>query len=64
MWRRAGSVPAVPACPVCASQTGPPVLHGRDRLLALPGDFAVAECTGCGLALTQPRLEGDALARH
>lgn len=40
------------------------MLHGRDRLLALPGDFAVAECTGCGLALTQPRLEGDALARH
>ncbi|MEX2195797.1 MAG: class I SAM-dependent methyltransferase [Thermoleophilaceae bacterium] len=54
----------MPACPVCAASTGPPVLRGRDRLLDIPGDFSVAECTGCGLALTEPWLEGSALARH
>ena len=46
------------ACPVCSAATGPPVLRGRDRLLGVPGEFAVAECGGCGLALTQPRLDG------
>lgn len=52
------------ACPVCGSPAGPPLLRGRDRLLGVPGEFAVAGCTGCGLALTEPRLAGEALARH
>lgn len=54
----------VTACPACGAALGPPTLHGHDRLLSLPGEFAVAECSGCGLAVTVPRLSGDELSRH
>src|SRR3954451_20132587 len=55
---------AVPACPVCGAELGAETLRGRDRLLSLPGDFAVSECTNCGLGVTIPRLSGEALSRH
>lgn len=57
--------PAAPgSCPVCAAALGPVTLRGQDRLLALPGAFGVRECTRCGLGVTDPRLPGEALARH
>jgi SAM-dependent methyltransferase len=39
-------------------------LHARDRWFGINGSFDVRECPRCGIGVTHPRLEGDALARH
>lgn len=56
--------PAPHSCPVCDGRLGAPALRGNDRLLSLPGAFDVRECERCGLAVTDPRLSGQDLARH
>ena len=55
---------AVSDCPICASRLGPPILTGHDRVLPVPGEFAVRECSTCGLGVTEPRLDGKALGQH
>lgn len=37
------------------------MLTGRDRLHALPGEFAVVRCRGCGLVRTNPRPTLDSI---
>ena len=49
---------------MCESPLGPVVLRGRDRMTGVPGEFAVRECTGCGLGVTEPRLEGAEIAPY
>lgn len=51
-------------CPVCGGALGRVVLRSRDRIFALEGEFGVRECSSCRLAVTEPRLEGAALALH
>jgi SAM-dependent methyltransferase len=40
------------------------VLCGCDRWHGIDGVFAVVRCVACGLASTEPRLSGEALARY
>lgn len=40
------------------------VLRGRDRWHGIDGSFAVVRCRACGLASTEPRLDGAAIARY
>jgi SAM-dependent methyltransferase len=40
------------------------VLRGHDRWHGIDGEFTVAQCAACGLASTEPRLEGEAIARY
>jgi SAM-dependent methyltransferase len=40
------------------------VLTARDRWFGIAGEFELRECTHCRLAVTEPRLEGEALARY
>jgi SAM-dependent methyltransferase len=56
--------PVAESCPACGGALEPPAVVGCDRLLSLPGEFGVAECSRCGLAVTVPRLVGTQLARH
>jgi SAM-dependent methyltransferase len=51
-------------CPLCEGELGPVILRSNDRIYELDGEFGVRECHTCGLGVTDPRLEGAALARH
>lgn len=51
-------------CAVCGGRESSVVVRSRDRLLALPGEFAVRACEHCGLGETVPRLEGVGLQAH
>jgi SAM-dependent methyltransferase len=56
-------VAAAPACLACgASLDGAPRIHGRDRMLATPGEFDVAICRACASGTTLPLLQPDDLA--
>ena len=37
------------SCDFCGSHEVQPLFSGPDRLLGLPGEFAVVRCTRCGL---------------
>ncbi len=51
-------------CPLGCAAGDVPVLRGRDRLLGLPGEFAVVRCAGCGLMRTDPRPTQAAMAAY
>ena len=42
-------------CPLCGNVPASAVVQGTDLLHDLPGTFAVARCTSCGLLRTEPR---------
>lgn len=49
------------ACPLCSTPNDEPLLTGSDRLMGLPGEFAVVRCRGCNLARTSPRPTQDSI---
>lgn len=58
----APSVPDVPpdvehvaACALCGDRASTPLGPSRDRFHALPGEFALVRCAGCGLVRLSPR---------
>lgn len=42
-------------CPLCGASAGIVKWRGRDRLMGVPGDFTVEECTKCGFYYQNPR---------
>jgi 2-polyprenyl-3-methyl-5-hydroxy-6-metoxy-1,4-benzoquinol methylase len=53
---------AVP-CPLCDAPAVTPRAWLRDVALGVPGDFALARCTACGLWQQNPRVRADQLDR-
>lgn len=52
-------------CSICgAGLPETPQITGRDLLHAVPGEFAVHVCSGCGAGNTRPPLSAEQLARH
>ncbi len=43
------------SCDFCGSHEAQPLFSGPDRLLGLPGEFAVVRCKRCGLLRQNPR---------
>lgn len=52
------------SCPVCGAALEPRGPGGRDRLLGVPGRFAILVCAGCGLGVTSPDLSETQLEAH
>lgn len=48
-------------CPRCGAEASRRLLSGRDWLYGIPGEFYVAECTGCALWFQNPRPTLDTL---
>ena len=61
--REAQSEPSL-HCPACGGSLGAVVLRSFDRVFDLAGEFDVRECVACGIGVTEPRLDGEALARY
>lgn len=58
------AAPAGMSCPVCGAALEPRGPGGRDRLLGVPGRFAILVCAGCGLGVTSPDLSEAQLEAH
>jgi 2-polyprenyl-3-methyl-5-hydroxy-6-metoxy-1,4-benzoquinol methylase len=52
------------SCPLGCARDEARVLVGRDRLMGLPGEFAVVRCRGCGLLRTNPRPTPDLMREY
>lgn len=42
-------------CPLCGAQESRRLVEGKDRLMGVPGAFAIAECGKCSFLFTNPR---------
>jgi 2-polyprenyl-3-methyl-5-hydroxy-6-metoxy-1,4-benzoquinol methylase len=48
-------------CELCGSNQAQELFVGADRLLGVPGEFRVQQCTACGLIYTNPRPTSEAI---
>jgi SAM-dependent methyltransferase len=51
-------------CNCCGADETSPVLTGRDLLHGLPGEFALVQCTRCGLIYMNPQLTSEELKAY
>ena len=49
-------------CALCGAPESEPVWRTPDRAFAVPGQYAVVRCLGCGLLYQRPRVRDDHLA--
>lgn len=54
----------VVSCPLCSSMEHRVLFEARDRLMNVPGTFAVVACSNCGCQFTNPRPSERSLLRY